>query len=464
MNSQLQRGAVSMRHVLGQGCIANGPLASVTVALTGAAVYGLGSLPFAFIAASVLILLYVNTSYQFSRHLQGAGAIYHFVRESTSERLAFPTGVSYLMGNLLLVGANALIAPSLFDSGAVALGFSPPEWSWVLVTLLMLIIPLLLTYIRVRPSLDYGIVTAVIEVAVVVAISVYLIARAGGSNTLSVFSPSHAVNGWSGVGIAMALSSVALGGADNVLSLGEESHAPERTIKRSVLTVQVAVIGLYLLASYALTVAWGPSKMASFASSGSPLLVLAQHYVGSWLVVVLAILALNSIIGVNVAVNITAARLIFDMSRRGMLPRALSRVHERFMTPTNGLLAVFAIEAVATFGSAVIWGESTAFVVVIVAATAGYVLQQFLTSAALVAFSRRRHLPGVVFHVVVPVAACLLLGYSMYGNVWPITIPGSIGVFVLAGLLVAAAAWAFARKAGTAPSQATAAAVTQVRS
>lgn len=442
---RLQADAVSMRHVLGQGFIANGPLASVTVALTGAAVYGLGALPFAFVAGSVLILLYVNTSYQFSKHLQSAGGVYEFVRKGLGERFAFTTGTAFALASLLLVAANALTAPSLVGAAADGLGVTLPGWSWIVVALLTLVIPLILTYVRVRPSLDYGIATAVIEVAAVVAVSVYLIIRAGGGNTISVFDPRHAHHGWSGVGVAMALSSVALGGADNVLSLGEESRSPQRTIRRSVLTVQFAVIGLYLLASYALTVGWGPATMAGFAESGSPLLVLAGHAVGSWLVVLLAVLALNSIIGVNVAVNISAARLLFDMGRRGLLPARLATAHPRFHTPTVALIVAFVVELAGTFGAAAGWGRATGFIVVIVAATAGYVLQQLITSAALVSFARRRHLRGPLFHVLVPACACAVLAYSLYGNVWPISIPDSLGVFILAGLLVVAGLWAAVR-------------------
>lgn len=446
----LEARAISLRHVLSQGCIANGPLASVTVALTGAAFYGLGALPFAMVAASVLILLYVNTTYQFSKHLQSAGGIYQLVRAGFGEGLAGATGTSYSLANLLLVAANALIAPSLFDAAMAALGWNPPGWTWVLVAAVTLAAPFLLGWYRVRPTLDYGIVTATIEVVVIVGLSVYFVVHAGGHNTFSVFDPTHARNGWGGVGVAMALSSVALGGADNVLALGEESHAPQSTIKRSVLTVQLAVVAVYIFASYALTVAWGPAKMGSFAASGSPLLTLAGRAGGHALVVIIALLALNSIIGVNVAVNITVARMVFDFGRQGFLPRSMARTHPHHRTPTTGLLACLGVEALATFVPEAIWGLTTGFIVVITAATAGYIVQQLITSAALIGFARRRRIQAVLFYVVIPLAACLLLAYSLYGNLWPLSIPNSLGVFILLAAVILAGIVAATRLRGRA--------------
>jgi len=442
---ELQKNAVSLRHVLSQGAIANGPLASVTVALTGAAFYGLGALPFAMLAGSVLILLYINTTYQFSKHIQSAGGIYQLVRAGFGEGMAGATGTSYGLANLLLVCANALIAPGLFDAAAEALGWNPPSWTWVAVALFVIIVPFALGWYRVRITLDYGIFTALIEVIVVVGMSAYFIIHAGGHNTFTVFNPHHARNGCSGIGVAIALSSVALGGADNVLSLGEESKAPREAIKKSLIIVQLAVVALYILVAYALTVAWGPDKMGSFATTGAPLLTLAGRAGGTWLLVIIAIFALNSIIGVNVAINITVSRLIFDAGRQGLLPKSTSRTHPRFKTPTVGLLICLAIELLATFIPERIWGLTTGFLVVVTACTAGYVLQQLITSAALMGFARRQRIREVIFYYVVPTVACLFLIYSLYGNLWPFTMPDSLGVFILLAVVVLAGIFATVR-------------------
>lgn len=435
-SGDLQANAITLRHVLSQGAIANGPLASVTVALTGAAFYGLGALPFAMLAGSVLILLYINTTYQFSKHIRSAGGIYQLVRAGFGERLAGATGTSYGLANLLLVSANALIAPSIFDTAAQALGWNPPGWTWVAVALFTMIVPFALGWYRVRITLDYGLVTAAIEVIVIVGLCAYFVIHAGGHNTFSVFNPHHARNGWSGIGVAMALSSVALGGADNVLSLAEESQSPQQTIKRSLLVVQFSVVALYIFAAYALVIAWGPNKMAGFASSGAPLLTLASQVGGTALLVIVAVLALNSIIGVNVAINITVARLIYDAGRQGLLPPKAAKTHPRYRTPTVALVSCLVVELFATFVPEWIWGLYTGFLVVVTAATAGYVLQQLITSAALIGYATREKIREITFYYVVPAVACLFLVYSLYGNLWPFSIPVSLGVFILLGLVL----------------------------
>ena len=52
---ELPTGVISACHVLSRGAVAPGPLALVTVALTGTSFYGLGALPFSTRAGSFLI-------------------------------------------------------------------------------------------------------------------------------------------------------------------------------------------------------------------------------------------------------------------------------------------------------------------------------------------------------------------------------------------------------------------------
>lgn len=441
---RLEAGTIGLRHALSQGFIANGPLASVTVAVTGAAVFGLGALPLAFMLGSVLILFSVNTLYQFSRHVLSAGGIYAFTRAGFGERSGFATGITYGLSNLLLVVGNAMIAPRLVEFAMASAGVAVPSGAPVAVALVTILVPYGITCLRLRPSLDYGIVTALLEVLAVVVLSVVFVVGAGSANTVAVFDPANALDGWSGLATGMVLASVALGGSDNVVALGEESRAPARTIKRGVLAVQLWVIGIYLLASYALTVGWGPDRMASFAESGSPLLVLVERAAGPWPVVMVMLLALNSIVGVNVAVNISTARLIFDTARRGLTPARLAGVHARHRTPVAALTVAVLVQLAVLLAATAAWGLTTGFVVVVAAGGAGFVLVQLVNTAALISFARRHDLRGAWYRGV-PAVGCVLTVYLLYTSVVPVEMPRSIGVLAMLAVFAGCAGWAAVR-------------------
>jgi amino acid transporter len=439
----LAHDAVSLRHVVGEGFISNGPLASVTVALAAAAAFGSGALPLTVLLGALIALTWINTPYQFSAHINSAGGIFSFIRSTLGDRWGFAGSLGYYFYYVLLVPGNALVLTGLFTWLASDFGVTLPGWIWLAVVAVTTLPPFLLAYFRITPSLTYGIFTAAIEAVVVIGVAIALIVHAGSRNTASVFTSPHlALNGWHGVIVGMAVASTALGGPDAVVFLGEESRSARHTIRKALLITQFSVIALYLLYSYAATVAWGPHEMGTFATSAAPGLVLVQSISGKAVVLIVALLVLNSSIGVNLAINITASRMLFDHSRAGILPPSLQRTHPRLHTPVVALTATFIIEVVAAVAARLIWGEVDGFLVCLVGATAGGVFSFVITDVALVVFGQREGLRRPLWTVVVPLASIALLGLSIYGNFFPIAFPPTIGpIFVLA-CMAAGFVWA----------------------
>ena len=430
----LAHDAVSLRHVLGEGFISNGPLASVTVALAAAAAFGAGALPLTVLLGALIALTWINTPYQFSAYINSAGGIFSFIRSTLGDRWGFAGSLGYYFYYVLLVPGNALVLTGLFTWLGGDLGITVPSWLWIAVIAVTAVPPFLLAYFKITPSLTYGIFTAAIEAVVVVGVAIALIIHAGSANTGKVFTSPHlALNGWHGVIVGMAVASTALGGPDAVVFLGEESRSARSTIRKALLITQFSVIALYLLYSYAATVAWGPEHMGTFATSPAPGLVLVQSISGKGLVVIVALLVLNSSIGVNLAINITASRMLFDHGRVGVLPASFRRTHPRLLTPVVALTITFVIEVVAGVAARLIWGTIDGFLVCLVGATAGGIFSFVITDVALIVLGRREKLKRVLWVVVVPLVSIALLGLSIYGNFFPITFPSTIGpIFVLA--------------------------------
>ncbi len=447
--SELAHDAVSFRHVLGDGLISNGPLASVTVALAAAAAFGGGALPLTVLLGAAIALTWINTPYQFSGYINSAGGIFSFIRSTLGDRFAFAGSLGYYMYYVLLVPGNALVLTGLFTWLAADFGVTLPSWIWIAVLAATTVPPFLLACMRITPSLTYGIVTAGIEAVVVVGISIALIVHAGARNTGAVFTSPHlALNGWHGIIVGMAVASTALGGPDAVVFLGEESQSARSAIRKALLVAQFSVIGLYLLYSYAASVAWGPARMGTFATAAAPGLMLVQSIAGKGLVLVVALLVLNSSIGVNLAINITASRMLFDQSRVGLLGRALGGVHPRLRTPVTAMTVTFAFEVVSAVFARLVWGAVDGFLVCLVGATAGGVLSFLITDLALIALERRKHLHRALWTIVLPVISIALLGLSIYGNFFPAVFPTTIGPIFVIACMVAGFGYAAMRRRG----------------
>jgi amino acid transporter len=446
----LAEDAVTLRHVLGEGFISNGPLASATVAVVAAAAFGAGALPLTVLLGALIALTWINTPYQFSGEINSAGGIFTFIRRTLGDRWGFSGSIGYYLYYVLLVPGNALVLAGLFSYVAAGWGVTLPSWIWIAVLAVTTLVPLALAYFRITPSLTYGVVTAIIEAVVLIASAIAMIVYAGSRNTGSVFTDPHlALNGWKGVIIGMAVASTALGGPDAVVFLGEESRSARSTIRRALLIGQFSVIGLYLLYSYAVTVAWGPAKMGAFALAPAPGLAVIGSIAGRVVVLIVALLILNSSIGVNLAINLTASRMLFDHARAGLLPARMARIHQRWRTPAIALAVTFVIEVVTAVVARALWGATDGFIVCLVGATAGGIFSFIITDVALIVFGRRAQLGKVMWTIVVPVASICLLGVSIYGNFFPITFPASIGAIVALACMILAGLYALSRRGRT---------------
>jgi amino acid transporter len=439
--AHLEANAVTLRHVLGEGFTSNGPLASAAVAFTATAAFGLGALPLVFALAAIVALTWINTPFQFSKKIASAGGLYAFLRESVGRRIAFSGSVAYFLYYVLIVPANALVAASLLEYASGQAGLTLPSWSWLVVVPGMILPAYAISYFRLRPSLTYGVITGAIEAFVLVGLSVLLIAHAGHHNTVEVFNPRHALNGWGGVAIAMGIAATALGGPDAVVSLGEEASGGRRTIRRALLITQTSVIGLYLLFSYAATVGWGLASMAGFSAAPAPLLTLTHLVAGPVGETAVTLLVLNSIVGVNLAVNIAMGRMVLDQARMGAVDRRLARIHPVHHTPVVALTVTLVVELGVAYAAGAAWGLINGFIVCIVAATAGAIVSQLIANTGLIRY--RGHLgAGALSTVGIPAVAVGLLGFAVYGNFFPVTYPAVVGPVTVLVCCAAALAWA----------------------
>jgi len=179
-----------------------------------------------------------------------------------------------------------------------------------------------------------------------------------------------AAYGAAGVLVAAAVVFFAYSGFEAVANLGEETENPGRDMPRGLIGTLVICTVLYLAVCLVLT------GMVNYAdlSEGAPISD-AFHQVGlgwaGFLIGLAAVAGLSSVILVDI---VAMGRIGFALSRDGLLPAAIGRVHPKFRTParitlgtTAAVCLLGAFVPLDTLAEMVSIGTLFAFVVVSIA-------------------------------------------------------------------------------------------------
>jgi basic amino acid/polyamine antiporter, APA family len=176
------------------------------------------------------------------------------------------------------------------------------------------------------------------------------------------------------VGITAAAGTVFFSfiGLDVVACGGEEVRNPKRNVPIGIMAALVIVTVFYLFVAVA---ALGAQPASKFAGQEAGLSVILQTVTGrAWPAIILSAGAVISVFSVTLATIYGQTRILFAISRDGLVPRVFQKVNARTLTPVrNTVIVCVAVALVAGLvDSEFLWdmvsmGTLTAFVVVSIA-------------------------------------------------------------------------------------------------
>jgi APA family basic amino acid/polyamine antiporter len=176
------------------------------------------------------------------------------------------------------------------------------------------------------------------------------------------------------VGVTAAAGTVFFSfiGLDAVACGGEEVRNPKRNVPIGIMAALVIVTVFYLLVAVA---ALGAQPASKFAGQEAGLSVILQTVTGrAWPAIVLSAGAVISVFSVTLACIYAQTRILFAISRDGLVPQVFQKVHARTLTPVrNTVIVCVAVGLVAGLvDSEFLWdmvsmGTLTSFVVVSIA-------------------------------------------------------------------------------------------------
>ncbi|WP_284741028.1 APC family permease [Amycolatopsis sp. RTGN1] len=420
------------------------------------------AVPLAFLLSAVGVLLVAYGFVKLCRYYQHAGSVYAFVGATLGPRAGVVSGIGLLGTYTFYAVVTSSAAGTLGTAFLTQVGIwpNPPSWGPFVLTAVALIGAWLLSVVPARRGTSTLLAVEGATIAVILLVTVVILVRliagnapSGARFTMDVFVPDTGV---SGVFLGAVFGFLSFAGFEAAATLGEETHDPKRNIPRAILGTAIFGGGYFVVVTAVEMMAFGTDATA-FHDSPSLLGDLGSRYAGAWVGDVISVGAAISAFGCCLACVVGGSRLLFALGRDAYGGRGIGRTSGRG-TPVaavgvvTGAAALIILVCALFFGATAsdtfAWSGSIGTLILLVIyllTTAGAILLLFV--------KRRMRVP--VWHLVFPVGALAVLGYTVYVNVVPYPTEGPArwfpvvagGVLVLAVILVLSAP-GFARRVG----------------
>jgi amino acid transporter len=211
--------------------------------------------------------------------------------------------------------------------------------------------------------------------------------------------------------------------------------------------------GFYVLNTYAIVVAYGPSAVgeAAAANPGALVFAMTTQYLGTWATDIMEVLLVTSFFAVVLAFHNTLSRYMFALGRAGLLPSSLGRSHRSHQSPHIASVCQTAIAVVIVGAFALAGADPYAelFSWLVGLGTVGVLVLQATASLAVVGFFRRNKSESNPFVTVIApllgaagLIAAVVLALSNFDVLTGVTtgvvplLPWLLPVAALIGILV----------------------------
>ena len=252
------------------------------------------------------------------------GGPYVYARFVISDFAGFITGWIWLFANVV---AGATVSIGLASYVVVLF----PQLPLVPIAVSSVLVLTAFNIIGIKQSSIFNAILVLLKLS---ALSLFVII--GFSHLNFSFYEHFAPNGVSGILSASALIFFAYTGFGRPATAAEEIKDPTRTIPRSIVLSLVLSSIVYILVGI---VSIGLVPYQQLANSGSPL--SDAIFFGTriqWLKVFVSFAAIVATVSVLLTTVIGVSRVSFAMARDSLLPKFLSKTHDKFATP---YLAIF---------------------------------------------------------------------------------------------------------------------------
>jgi amino acid transporter len=426
------------------------------------------AVPLTFLIAAVGVLLVAYSFVRLTQYFHHSGSVYSFVGATLGPRAGVVAGWG-LLGTYTFYAVVTASAAGIFGTAflqAVGIWPHPPSWAPFVLLAVALVLALVLAVLPARRGTRVLLTVEGTTVALILIVTAVVLVRLLAGNapghehfTWSVFQVTPGTS-FSGLFLGVVFGFLSFAGFEAAATLGEEANRPTRDIPRAILGTAIFGGVYFVIVTAVEMMGFGTSKAGVTGFSNSPSLLgdLGSSYVGHWVGDVITLGTTISAFGCCLASTVGAARLLYALSRDTAGPRGLGR-GSRWGTPAWATLVIsvmaglivliYATACHATAFDSFLWSGTIGTLILLVA----YVLA---TIGGMVLVFVQRKLPVPMWQVVIPIAGLVVLGYTLYRNVWPYPtgdgrwFPIVSGAWLVAAVLAVILAPGAARRLGVA--------------
>jgi len=405
--------SVGFLGVLGQSVAGVAPTTTPTINIALIFVVAGSGSWLAYLVAMVAIFLVAFNLVPLARRFAGAGSLSDLVSHGLGATGRLWTAWALLLAYLAVSVATLAGCTNYISMLFGWMGVSLPLFCWVG---LMGGLAAVLAFRDIRLSTGLMLALECVSLVLIFLLCVMILVRQGVAVDVSQFD----LKGLSASGMSNALLIGVLSfvGFEAAATLGAEARQPLRDIPRVLLLTPLLTGLFFVFSAYVIVLGFNRYGIA-VATSEAPLDDLARALHRPGLGVLVALGASISLFACVIATMVAASRVIFSLARQGALPAALGQVKgphsapQRAVALTSGLILTAGL-ALATFAKPLdIYNWAGTF------GTLGCVLAYALTCVATPIFLRRQGQLRA-HHVIVSLAALGVLGYVIFGCLYPI--------------------------------------------
>ncbi|MBS1878960.1 MAG: APC family permease [Actinobacteria bacterium] len=290
-----------------------------------------------------LMLMSAVAGYFLNRVDPDCGTVFQWARRAVGPAGGFIGGLLVVVAGILLTGILAQTAAYYF--------FQLVDWHSAansttglnIATVIVMVLVTVVAYLGIQLSAKTEMVLLWYQILTLLLLAIVAIVK-----IISGDAPQSSVDfsmAWLspfGMGSEALVQGVLLGvfmyaGWETALTVAEETRNPRRTCGRASISALCALLVIYLFVCSALIAFAGPQFLAKFGEAGA-LDAVSKLVLGSSLAKLVIIAVLLSSLATAESAILAQARIVLSMSRQGALPRAFSKIHQRFLTPSTGTI------------------------------------------------------------------------------------------------------------------------------
>lgn len=163
-----------------------------------------------------------------------------------------------------------------------------------------------------------------------------LLINVDSGNLWTRLATNQPMNFWAAIGFAMIAVLWPYDGWINIAPVAEEIREPQRNVPLALTVGMLIVIAVYVGANLSYHLVLPMDKVAGSKAVATDVSRILLGNAGGW---VAALCVMFSTLGALNSNLLCGPRIYFAMARDGLFPAAIRRVHPRFQTPANAIIA-----------------------------------------------------------------------------------------------------------------------------